>query len=256
MVRHLLKYGLRRGGFGLWKINSTETLNFENLLYSILRERKTVSFLHIGAHDGKSFTDPLYEFIRANPNSVSGVLVEPAKETFAKLLENLGDIDTLRFLNAAVHPTLKTVKLYQAKGIANRGQQQYATGLSSVFDSRLKEAGFGNSSSNIEFEEVTALTIAECVAKLTAPGRSPNVICIDTEGLDFDLVRSIDFTNIRPELIRFEHNLCNEKSSNEIDDYFELVEFLNEKGYQVFTEFNDAVAISQQMTRIITTPTK
>jgi FkbM family methyltransferase len=238
----------------VWAIDSSETLNFENLLYVVLRDPEVVTFLHIGAHDGKSFSDPLYSFVTTNPTRVAGVLVEPVGDTFKRLERNLGGIPSLQLLNAAIHPTEKTVTIHRFAGNTRRSGR-YETGLSSVDVDRLERHAADSANLEIEHEEVPAISLMECARLLPGFGSSaPHVICIDTEGLDFDLVRSIDFEAIAPLIIRFEHNLCDAQPGHSVDDYLELCRWLNSMGFQVFTEHNDAVAVSARLIPMIVRP--
>jgi FkbM family methyltransferase len=252
VIRNFFKFWLRKSGYGLWAIDSSETLNFENLLYLLFRKQEVVTFLHLGAHDGKSFTDPLYNFIIKNPTKVSGVLVEPVAEMFGKLLENLGHIDTLRFLNVAIHPTLSEVTIHKLKN-NSAGTQHFSTGLSTLDRSRLQSEELKNQNTRIVSEVVPAITLNSCIANMPfCPDRGPDVICIDTEGLDFQIVYSLDFEKVCPSIIRFEHNLCSTHSAPNYLEYSALVTWLNAHGYQVFTEHNDAVAVSRAMIPLIT----
>lgn len=254
LIRQITKSLLRKYGFGVWAINSSETLNFENLLYVLRRKYPVVTFLHIGAHDGKSFSDPLHYFVVSNPSCVSGVMVEPVKQTYEKLVNNYGHIPPIRLLNVAVHPTLTQVRIHKLSNVATE-KAQYATGLSTVDADRLLNSAIAKSGSSIEYEVVDAISVSACAQEIPLPQTNqPHVICIDTEGLDFELVRSINFNLMRPHLIRFEHNLCDKASNKSIDEYFALVNWLNARGYQVFTEHNDAVAISSEMVPIISRP--
>src|SRR4051794_34187199 len=58
-----------------------------------------VSFVQVGAHDGRS-DDPLRKHILAN--RWSGVLVEPQPEMFRLLQQNYSDQPQLRFANVAL----------------------------------------------------------------------------------------------------------------------------------------------------------
>lgn len=254
LIRKITKSLLRKFGFGVWAIDSSETLNFENLLYVLRRKYPVVTFLHIGAHDGKSFSDPLHHFVISNSTRVSGVMVEPVKQIYEKLVNNYGHIPSIRLLNVAVHPTLTQVRIHKLSNVATE-KAQYATGLSTVDADRLLNSEIAKSGTSIEYEVVDAISVSACVQKIPLPQTNqPHVICIDTEGLDFELVRSINLDVTRPHLIRFEHNLCDKTSSKSIDEYFALVNWLNARGYQVFTEHNDAVAVSNEMIPIVTRP--
>jgi FkbM family methyltransferase len=65
---------------------------------------------------------------------------------------------------------------------------------------------------------------------------SPNVLFIDTEGMDFDLVNSIDFTKYKPEV------LCVESVSYELDGSGEkdtkLIDLILSKGYMLYADTN------------------
>jgi len=254
LTRQITKSLLRKFGFGVWAINSSETLNFENLLYVLRRWYPVVTFLHIGAHDGKSFSDPLHHFVVSNPTCVSGVMVEPVKQTYEKLVGNYGHFPSIRLLNVAVHPTLTQVRIHKLSNVA-ANRTQYATGLSTVDADRLLKSEIATAGTAIEYELVDAISVSTCAQEIPLPQTNqPHVICIDTEGLDFELVRSINFDLTRPHLIRFEHNLCDKTSSTNVDEYFALVDWLNARGYQVFTEHNDAVAVSNKMIPIVVQP--
>lgn len=242
---------LRKLGFGVWAVNSSEMLNFENLLYVLLRKFEIVTFLHIGAHDGKSFSDPLYHFVTSNPKRVSGVMFEPVQETFKKLVKNLGHISTIRLMNMAVHPSEQQVTIYkysQLKGV----RAAMASGRSTTDPERLDTREFGLNRDALEREVVQATTISEglkLLPKLDDYG--VHVICMDTEGLDFDLLESIDFQIVKPMVVRFEHSLCTLRDHPTRDRYFSVLRLLNRNGYQVFTELNDAVAVSNEMALLI-----
>lgn len=246
LFRQLTKFALRKLGFGVWSINSSETLNFENLLYVLFRKFKVVTFLHIGAHDGKSFSDPLYHFVTRNPRRVSGVMFEPVRETYEKLVGNLGYIKSIHLLNMAIHPYAKQVTIHkysQGKGALAKA----ASGRSTTDVTRL-DTRFGVDPAAVQREIVSATTISDALKWVSGfDDYGLHVICMDTEGLDFDLLDSIDFGTIKPFVIRFEHGLCTSKNQSDRDRYFSVLERLNREGYQVFTELNDAVAISHEM---------
>ena len=253
-IRSLVRTTLRRLGFGVWKINSSETLNFENLLYVLLRAHQTISLLHIGAHDGKSFSDPLYHFVIQNADRISGVYVEPVKSTYDKLVNNLGEFSQLKLLNIAVHPTLRSVDIHQMEGLHGDRAKQ-ASGLSSANLTRLQRDTFNLRPTFISKTTVPAISIEECLSHLPVEAQNnPLVMCVDTEGMDFEIVKSVIEGPRRPFIIRFEHNLCDVDSSSTPDEYQNLLAHLNSVGYQVFTEHNDATAIHIQMLGLTTKP--
>lgn len=247
LFRQLTKSGLRKLGFGVWAINSTETLNFENLLYVLFQKFEVVTFLHIGAHDGKSFSDPLYHFVTRNPQRVSGVMFEPVKETYKKLVGNLGHIKSIRLVNMAIHPYDKQVTIHKYSQVKGSLAAE-ALGHSTTDVTRLDTRKFGVGPEVVQREIVSAITISDALKWVSGfDDYGLHVICMDTEGLDFDLLDSIDFKTTKPFVIRFEHNLCTSKYQSNRGRYFSVLERLNREGYQVFTELNDAVAVSREM---------
>ena len=244
LLQAALRASLRKRGIGVFKINSHEYLNFENLLYTLLEHVGVVNYLHLGAHDGKSFSDPLYHFVRQNPTKTSGVMVEPQENIFRTLEKNMGDLPNIRLVRAAIHPTRKQVSIFSLKN--ESANQERFSGQSSVFRSRLTSGRWP--ASQISEDQVTAYSITEILRFMPDKQSKLDVLCIDTEGLDFAILMSIDFKQLCPYLIRFEHNLCVEPySAKLLEDYKNLVSVLNSLGYQVFTEFNDATAVHESM---------
>lgn len=251
IFKRFLAWLFRRVGFGLWKIDSTEVLNFENLLYVLSQKFERVTFLHIGAHDGKSFSDPLYHFVTSNPQRVSGVMFEPVKETYEQLVSNLGHISSVVLLNMAVHPSEKRVTIYKYSQLKG-SLAVAASGRSTTDPARLDTSEFGVRRDVLEVEAIPATSISDSLKWLPNFDQyGLHVICMDTEGLDFDLLESIDFRKIQPLLIRFEHSLCTSQKPSDLDRYLSTVQRFNKEGYQVFTELNDAVAVSREMIPLI-----
>lgn len=255
-IKSALRSALRRLGFGTWTIGSGETLNFENLLYILKRGHDRIALIHIGAHDGRSFSDPLYHFVIQNQDSVVGVYVEPVSSTYERLKKNLGHIKGLVLLRAAVHPFEKTVEIFSGTAVKKRRKWD-PSGRSTVDKSRLQSTPSEILAGSIKSELVPGISVSECLSYLPINSSNlPLVICVDTEGLDFEIVRSSIRAGIFPWLIRFEHNLCLTNSPSDIDDYLSLVLDLNQVGYQVITEHNDATAIHLRLTDQITKPYK
>lgn len=251
LLRQTIRQTLRKVGFGTFKIGSSELLNFENYLYAVLLDRQIMNFVHVGAHDGKSFTDPLYRFINRYPNNTQGVLIEPVPATFQKLVKNLGGLPGLQFLNEAIHPSLRKVILNRLVGV-EKSHEQYVTGLVTFYRSRLETPELLTKGGVIEPIEVPARPIMDVISMLPREDKfSPHVVCIDTEGLDFEIVSSINFEEWTPLIMRFEHNLCELRGHHKIEEYLSLVEKLNLIGYQIITESNDAIAVHERMIPLI-----
>ena len=66
------------------------------------------------------------------------------------------------------------------------------------------------------------------------------MLLIDTEGYDYEILMSIDFKDIKPRIIRFEHGVRDSLMS--IRNFKDVCGRLNSFGYQIFAESYDATA--------------
>jgi hypothetical protein len=67
-----------------------------------------------------------------------------------------------------------------------------------------------------------------------------DLLLLDTEGYDYEILMSIDFKNLKPRIIRFEHGVRNQVMSSE--KFIQVCNYLNSYGYQIITESYDATA--------------
>jgi FkbM family methyltransferase len=236
-MRSAFRKLLRRLGFGVWKIDSPETINFENLLWSVLEKDGGVFYLQIGANDGV-FVDPIYEFISRHSSKVRGVAVEPVPHTFEKLKRNLSAFPQVLPVCIALHQSLKTMPMYCMKPeIANK-RNPHAIGMASFDRDHLLRDNY-LSESDIESYEVECCTVKELIADFAL--EDINVLIIDTEGYDAKILEMVDLETIRPSIIRFEHGMKSDVMSKET--LLEIVSRLNSYGYQIIVEDNDATAV-------------
>src|SRR5262245_15201266 len=101
---------INRFGYRLTLIDRISFL--EPLLYSLLKTNGHVSFVQIGANDGKQF-DALYRFIAMNHSKVSGIVVEPIKDYFQELMFNYRRFPTIIPVNVAIHHDKKCMTMYR-----------------------------------------------------------------------------------------------------------------------------------------------
>jgi hypothetical protein len=66
------------------------------------------------------------------------------------------------------------------------------------------------------------------------------LLLLDTEGYDYEILLSIDFSIVKPRIIRFEHGIRNALISSE--QFMLICDHLNAHGYQIIVESNDATA--------------
>ena len=67
-----------------------------------------------------------------------------------------------------------------------------------------------------------------------------DLLQIDTEGYDAEIIKSIDFSKIKPSIIRFEHNL--EAGKMDTTAFTDLTDLMHQHGYDIILETQDATA--------------
>jgi hypothetical protein len=67
-----------------------------------------------------------------------------------------------------------------------------------------------------------------------------DLLQIDTEGYDYEIIKMIDFHEIKPHIIHFEHRINAEVMSR--DEFRECMNYLYANGYFVMMTYSDAVA--------------
>lgn len=236
-MKSIVRKMLRSSGYGVWRVNSYEFVNFYNFLYSIHNNSEGLSYLQIGAHDG-ILVDPMYDFVLKHPNTVRGILIEPIPSVFEKLKTNYSNFPYIVPLNLAIHNSKRSATMYKVKESVLPKKHKFASGWASLDSMHWKRMD-GIVESDIEEIVVNCMTVAEVLSKYEFG--CPDVLVIDTEGYDYEILQDIDLSAIRPILIRFEHGLSTKTmSSNELD---QLINKFNSHGYQVILEQNDATAL-------------
>ena len=89
-------------------------------------------------------------------------------------------------------------------------------------------------------EEVTVKCVSFADFVKSQAIQNLDLLLIDTEGYDFEILMSIDFSVLKPKIIRFEHGIRNEVMSPE--NFASVCKNLNSLGYQVIADSYDATA--------------
>lgn len=162
-----------------------------------------VRFLQIGAHDGRSL-DPIVE--RIYQEQWEGVFVEPQPTIFKKLCQNHPAREGLHFENCAIGEIDGKCKFYSFK---DDGKLPYhATMLAGFSKDALIYNGHGYKG-EIEETSVVCLSLESLLAKYKI--EALDVLQIDTEGYDFEILKMLEKTPLRPMLIHYEHGILSGK---------------------------------------------
>jgi FkbM family methyltransferase len=186
-----------------------------------LLDKRDVTFLQIGAFDGEA-DDDLRELVVKH--ALRGLLVEPQPAAFARLQKTYRDQPQVTLLQAAISDRDGVCDLYCRRGEAS---------MAASFDrDHLRRHGIPDD--QIVRHEVVCHTIESALR--VAGFESVDLIQIDAEGCDWPIIRSIDFTRIRPAILRFEYR---HMRASEADACLEL---LAGHGYQFLLEPRDIIA--------------
>ena len=200
--------------------------NFKDILSLAVGYRlathSDVTFLQIGAFDGIN-NDPLHALIRKF--NLSGILVEPQPEVFEALKSTYRHHPNLTFVQAAISNQDEVRPFYTSR--------HQPTQVASFNREHLIKRNVPPHD-NQELP-MPCLTISSLLAKYAA--NSPDLIQIDTEGFDFEIIKTIDFQTVRPFVLRYEHEHLSR------GDHSASLEMLAEQGYQFFVEKKDVTAI-------------
>jgi FkbM family methyltransferase len=208
-------------------LRDNPSLEIHNLLDMAIAQQRIAAddffFVQIGAFDGRE-GDQLYQLIREN--HWRGILVEPQPHAFELLKQNYTGENKLRFFNVAIGPRDGSLTLYTRK--------TGSVPIASVSKRLLVKPG--HSRSEVIAIEVPCWTFDRLLQEAGEPKRI-DLLQIDTEGFDFEIIRSIRFDRIKPSIIRFEHALLSERDRNE------CLKLLSKQGYRFLLEDRDTMAM-------------
>lgn len=157
--------------------------------------------IQIGAHVGNDF---LSDWIFAtNPK---GVLIEPVPFLFQKLKANYNKCSNLLFENSAISDETGIRKIFYLEN--NDRMPAWANQLASFKRTHIaniaqKNGFYSLARKNIKSVSVPCLTFARLATKYDV--REVDLLCIDTEGHDYTILRNIDYSMILIKRIIFEY---------------------------------------------------
>lgn len=211
------------------RVTSVKTL--KDAVEFLENGKSKIRFINIGSNDGK-FWDPMYEFIKKD--SWQCVFVEPQEVPFKKLRSNFAHLEDAVFIRAAVAGKPAKKMFYSL----NCSQSRWATGLSSfsrqhivkhsdyIKDEAAKEGIMLSDDPDdwIHEEEIDVIDyemlLEEC------PFQHIDILHIDTEGYDFEILKSIP-EKLLPTVIHYEHRHLGKNRDT-------CVAYLQERGYETF----------------------
>ena len=205
-------------------------------IYSAIEKRsrgkKHFLFLQVGANDGRS-SDPLHKLVKRR--KWNGVLVEPVKYLFQRLEETHKDRHSGLFLeNAAVGMEEGEMPFFYFKHYeSSEGKPWWLEQLGSFNRAHIEGTAEKYQAEIIE-ERIPCITIKGIMDKYNLPGF--DLIQIDTEGYDYEIIKTIDFAFSKPKMIYYEHRHLSPEDRNACK------QLLKSQSYAILEEEFDTLA--------------
>jgi FkbM family methyltransferase len=167
------------------------------------RANKDFFFIQVGACDGKS-EDPIYRFV--TQFSWRGILVEPVKHLFDKLLVTYQGHNRLFFENVAISRDADVRKLYRINCTTSAGFVRWYERSSSFFEEHLLRQmdQIKNDCPGAEIieEQVSCRSFNYLLNKYNV--KTIDLLHIDTEGYDYEIIKMVPFDRVKPNMIFYE----------------------------------------------------
>jgi FkbM family methyltransferase len=191
-------------------VAGVEDVGLSHVLEILFGCADDLRLVQVGANDGV-YGDLLCPFLeRSDPK---GILIEPQTLPFRQLQARYGGRERLILLQAAIDSRAGARTLYRCREHLVGGEAAaFLSGLASfdraqVVDAYLRHAkrlGLGEDPDRaIVGETVPTLTLAAVLSDFGL--ERCDLLVIDTEGHDFEIIRTIDFARIRPAVLIYEH---------------------------------------------------
>ncbi|MEB2778323.1 FkbM family methyltransferase [Algoriphagus sp. D3-2-R+10] len=173
----------------------------------IFHKKENGFFIDIGAHDGISFSNT---YFLERKRKWKGICFEPNPKVFLQLVENRNSINE----NCCVGTANGEVLFWQISGYS-----EMLSGMKSSFDDKhisriekeLKEKGGSLLEIKVPVRELSSYDLIM--------NNKVNYLSIDTEGNEFDILKSIDFKINRIEVISVENNYQDINISSYLIDF-------------------------------------
>jgi FkbM family methyltransferase len=166
------------------------------LEYIVFKGFKNGVYVDVGAHDGVSFNNTLY--FEKN-NNWTGILIEPIKSVFDKLVINRPNSINL---NCAVCNNDGETEF-----LCNTGYTEMISGIKNTFDYRHWERLQNENKQMNSTTEVIKVSTKKLETIFDENKISHiHYLSIDVEGAEFEVIKSINFDKVFIDVIGFENN--------------------------------------------------
>ena len=225
LPRRILKLALKYAGYRIEALDRFK-MHLDELL---VRQGENFFFVQIGANDGIRF-DGLYDFVTRN--RVRGLVVEPLTYYFERLRENYRRYPGVVPVRTAIHASETSATIHVPDPAKSESLPDWADGIGSL-----------NPEHHVSLQIPSHCIMRETVPcmpfeKLMQDNRVKRIslLQIDTEGYDTEIIKMIDFSKWKPELIKFEH------VSATAEDLATVINILRSNRYEIWKQDTDTIA--------------
>jgi FkbM family methyltransferase len=225
-VRKLINRALKHVGYEIVRRS-----RLIDLMEQRLRRNPDFCFVQIGANDGLRF-DSLYAFVTGH--GCRGLVVEPLKDYFERLKLNYRDYERIIPVNLAIHATKRKCMLHRLDPARLGAVPGWAAGAGSVLP-EFNQVAHQIPPEYMIQEEADCVTLMELLQ--TYDVRCVDLLQIDVEGYDGEIIRMIDFSAVRPAIIKYEHQHLPPAEREGVE------RLLRGNGYRLLREKMDTIAV-------------
>ncbi len=217
--------------FGRGFILKKNIFSSQRILERNFPKKKEFSFIQVGANDGISF-DFLYEFVISR--KASGIVIEPVIDYYKELVSNYKGFPDIIKVNKAIHSFEKTKKIYKIRESMKQKYPDWVKGIASFDKNHHKKLNI--SIEDMEVENVLADTLMNIISDSNSNIKI-DYLQIDTEGYDLETLKMLDFSIVKPSIIKYEHIHL------EKEDLLSSKKLLMNQGYSLYSDVYNTIAI-------------
>ncbi len=189
-----------------------------------------VFFMQVGTNDGAT-SDPIFRHIRLR--DWRGILVEPLEKEFGELQANHKQNPQLIFENVAISNKEEIKTFYSID--RSRGDLPSWVNQLGSFDPKIpQEVCDLYETAQMISKDIACTTIPALLAKHDV--KNLDLLLTDTEGYDYEILKTIDFEQVQPQMLVYEHRHLSE------EDYRASLALLRPWGYYLYKAEYDTVA--------------
>lgn len=216
--------------------------HFFDLFFSLI-DPADFFLVQIGANDGKS-RDTLFEYI--SKYNLAGILVEPQPEVFKRLTQAHKENKRIRFLKAAIFNETGEKEFYSVKKSLINHENYFETTAIASFDRKtflktlqkrignIIEKKSDDLNEYFQTEMIPTLSFSDFLQQEKV--NRIDLLYLDCEGVDYEIIKMINFNLYKPKIINFESKFLNDT------DRFDCESLLESQGYKLFRYGNDTCA--------------